>query len=762
MEIANHYAHERNIPRQNLVYLDVPEAALQPAATVTLAEFMKHIYEPAASVMTARGLDTHVLAWVYAPDFPTRIAGDPPISLQGATFVRGVLPSADEIRKGRYASILFAGPDSPDHPGSVSRSLDRYAEHYGKALPLPSMLLGVAGARGMEPAAILEHLKRARSADAAGWNGTVYFRVNDSIRSTCRAWQYPGAAAELRALGVPTVISSNVPPAELPLAGLFMGVAWVEPKEMGRLLPGSVGDHLTSGAGNLDLFDQTKLTVWLQAGAAAAGGAVIEPYAVWTKFPHGRFFAHYASGCSILESYCQSIRCPLQILLVGDPLVAPAAKRLALAIRAEPDKNDTSRVRFHFNLSGAPARQPPVFDCYLDGNRHSKTAKAELELDVSGLADGYHELRVVAVLPGPVGFQAHAVHGFVLNRRARGVEILDVKSGAVLDAEKTHLVSLRAKGESVSTLLVCDERVVAGPFAGAGGTAVLDPAVVGLGPVRIEAQAEYADGEVVRSAPVTVFIRERTIKPRIAAVEGTTNEQGRVTWRARVEDPSGGDAEVQWWQEVWRGAESDAEFAREKQSYWTVAGGQIEYRNTNDPWEVHTLPWLEGDDVVEYRGIIHVHADWISLRDQLAGLVFGYRNAKRFSYFGFDGARSAWVLGECDDGKLKDVVARGAPVRPAKDYSVTVRRRPSGEVECLVDGKVVLTADKEAWPEGGLGLLAGGQRKVIFRELLTAPPLPRKSYTVTPDGQLAAPLGASGLRVSAGVDGRLDERALPR
>ena len=67
-------------------------------------------------MVSERGLDNRLLAWIYSADFPVRITSEPPVSLQGMTFVKNTLPEgkalADAIGKGRYFSPLFAGPDT--------------------------------------------------------------------------------------------------------------------------------------------------------------------------------------------------------------------------------------------------------------------------------------------------------------------------------------------------------------------------------------------------------------------------------------------------------------------------------------------------------------------------------------------------------------------------------------------------------------------------------------------------------------------------
>ena len=70
---------------------------------------------------------------------------------------------------------------------------------------------------------------------------------------------------------------------------------------------------------------QTPLSELLRYGAAAASGTVTEPYAVAHKFPSPMMQVHYARGCTVAESFYQSVLCPYQLLIVGDPLCRPWA-----------------------------------------------------------------------------------------------------------------------------------------------------------------------------------------------------------------------------------------------------------------------------------------------------------------------------------------------------------------------------------------------------------------------------------------------------
>jgi len=91
-----------------------------------------------------------------------------------------------------------------------------------------------------------------------------------------------------------------------------------------RFLPGAIADHLTSAGGVLTGHDQMSVLRWLDAGATASYGAVVEPCNFQTKFPQPSVvIAHYARGERLIEAYWKSVAWPGQGVFVGEPLAAP-------------------------------------------------------------------------------------------------------------------------------------------------------------------------------------------------------------------------------------------------------------------------------------------------------------------------------------------------------------------------------------------------------------------------------------------------------
>jgi hypothetical protein len=173
-----------------------------------------------------------------------------------------------------------------------------------------------------------------------------------------------------------------------------------------HFLPGAIAEHLTSFGAVFDNNSQTKITEWIRAGATASAGTVTEPYANWVKFPHARVFAHQVAGCTTLESLTQAIRCPLQILLLGDPLASPWAPRSSITLQGLTNSLLTQPTVLTANIA---ARDGDVFNRFMfliDG----KTVQAagispKTTLMPDTLSTGPHTVRVVAYKVGSVRAQ---------------------------------------------------------------------------------------------------------------------------------------------------------------------------------------------------------------------------------------------------------------------------------------------------------------------------------------------------------------------
>jgi uncharacterized protein (TIGR03790 family) len=501
--IANHFVAARDVPPQNIVYLDLPA---EPQQTLSAEQFTRTIWEPATRVLEDRRVTGHILAWVYSAGFPTLVQTKPPTSLCGVTFVRNRLPSAAEIEEGRYVSPLFAGPDREGGPRRRAATFSQLRRRLGEAMPLPSMMLGVVATNGSTAGPVIDCIRSGVRSDATAPSGTVYFVANDNVRARARAWQFEGARDALGRLGIEAVVSSNAPSRVAGIVGLQLGVQHVRPRRFGTFRPGCVADHLTSFAGAFHRNDQTKLTAWIDAGATASAGTVTEPRAIWTKFPSAWFYVYYGSGLTVMESFYHATLSPLQTLMVGEPLASPWSTPSSLTLVALEEGAVKGKATFVAQAwtEGHPVAQG-TYRFYLDGRPVGPpSGSSMLSLDTTSLSDGYHQLRAVQGAPHPCS----SALDFEVTQQGRAVELSapENTTGRGLSGPLTLTVS--AMDQPITVGLLQGERVLDTRPASEGSSFSLDPDVVGYGPVVVQGLASYADGMQVRSRPLPLtFVR---------------------------------------------------------------------------------------------------------------------------------------------------------------------------------------------------------------------------------------------------------------
>ncbi len=402
--IAEEFAELRGLPSINIVPLNIPEVLLDVKRGISTNEFTKYIWEPVNKALAERGIDDHILAWVYSADFPVRILSKPQTSIQGMTFVRNILPEFEVVNKGQYPSPLFAGPVNTNAPVRFTETFDVSNQMLGDDMPIPSMMLGYTGKRGNSVDEVKACLRRGVAADSTFPDGTVWFMDCADVRSKARRWQFAGAKAELAKLNVKVEITPVFPDGADNVMGMIMGKAVLKP-ENASYRPGCMAEHLTSFGAVFYSASQTKLTAWIKAGATSSAGTIVEPYALWTKFPAARFYVHYAKGCSMMESYYQSIRSPLQILLVGEPLASPWKPKAELLIPDLDGETVSGKMTVDTVVKSEGHQFYSFYMLLVDGKLHSKGNS--VKFDSTKVSNGEHTLRVVAYLIGNVRSQIY-------------------------------------------------------------------------------------------------------------------------------------------------------------------------------------------------------------------------------------------------------------------------------------------------------------------------------------------------------------------
>ena len=680
VELANHYAHLRQIPPQNIIEVSLPPVARSPQAFISRDDFTRLIWEPVQAALRERRLEDHILALAYSADFPVLIAGDPEVSLTGLTHVRNRLPDAEAIRKGTYASRLFAGPGMDLQRRGTSGSLEQYAARLLTDMPLPSMLLAHTGSRGESTGQAIRRLQAGMRQHGSPLSGQVFFLTSDDIRTKCRSWQFADAAAELKQLGQSAQI---LPLAEATPAsaawGIMAGAAVLDPARLPRLVHGSLAEHLTSYAAIFYGHTyQTKLSAWLQAGAAGSAGTVTEPMSIWAKFPHARLFVHYASGCTLLESLAQAVACPLQLVAVGDPLLAPWTKPQGLTLINLNDKTEGLKGTVEFAASswaGGLSRDSRVL-FLIDGRAILGAGDPPMaRIDTALLADGWHEVRTVVYSGGAVRHQGFAVQGFTSAHHGRSLHVQGVASNQTLALSDTLPLTIRAEPPPEAIALVLHEQLVARQDYQPDQPYRLEAGLLGVGPTRLQLAAIYAEGEPVRSVPIPVLVKRPSPEleaygPRVGQTWTLLRMPKKMlngTWR----ETSEGRMELQAERELLLArSEINPESVQELAATFTLPGGELAQPG-------HRM-----------------------------ALAFDIQDGENYALAAWNGENSAWSLGRMVNDQWKPEQEVGGTLEPGQVSILRLQRQAKGGVTFFVNGEPLLTSSTLEL-QGAYGVAAG-------------------------------------------------------
>lgn len=183
----------------------------------------------------------------------------------------------------------------------------------------PSMLLSAANITSVK-----KMIARGVQADGTSPPGTAYLLSTSDFNRNVRARRYPYVVATTPSRFGVKIIQSNALIGANDVMAYFTGLAFVPGIRTNRYRPGAIADHLTSFGGQLSGSSQMSISEWIEAGATASYGTVVEPCSYISKFPDpGLVLAYYLRGDTLIESYWRSVAMPGQGLFIGEPLARP-------------------------------------------------------------------------------------------------------------------------------------------------------------------------------------------------------------------------------------------------------------------------------------------------------------------------------------------------------------------------------------------------------------------------------------------------------
>jgi hypothetical protein len=201
------------------------------------------------------------------------------------------------------------------------------------------------------------------------------------------------------------------------------------------------------------------------------------------------------------EAFYQSTPGPFQLLVVGDPLCRPFADIPQVSVKGLDGETISGKVDVEPSARLAPGRTVDHFELIVDGVRKlSAPAGQKLTLDTTTLADGYHDVRIVAVDNTPVETQGRWMGELLVKNGRDAVEITPVGGPRVAGDQVTLMVASTIDG---ITEVFHNERSV-GRVRGRQGR--LEIPVAKLGKGRVMLQARVAGKTGPRSRPLWVEI----------------------------------------------------------------------------------------------------------------------------------------------------------------------------------------------------------------------------------------------------------------
>ncbi|MCR9295055.1 MAG: hypothetical protein NXI32_20245 [bacterium] len=401
---------------------------------------------------------------------------------------------------------------------------------------LLSTVLGVTRGNGTSLSEAMDALTQSASADFTHPKGGFYFSVTQDVRSETRKWGFLSAVDELKKLGFEaSIITSTLPQRQPRVLGVQTGTASFNWAQSGsEFVPGAIADNLTSFGGIMTPgASQTKMTEFLRAGAAGSSGTVVEPYAIAEKFPSSDLYVHYARGASLAEAFYMSVSGPYQLLIIGDPLCRPFSHAPQVDLetqlrRLDPDASPDFDIpptgqRFaDWSLEKEPLASrkstlaADIVTAFFDGaGPQASRMRPQIRMNLAGQPAGYHEislqftaddpLRQKSQLTIPVWIGDQDLISLQIEGGESRTHQADDRVFTILSLQQEKVrVVVRAEGAERVSLLNQFETI----DQAEGETAEFEVQLssLGRGPVRLQAQADFASQPSIRSLPAWLRI----------------------------------------------------------------------------------------------------------------------------------------------------------------------------------------------------------------------------------------------------------------
>lgn len=362
VQLGNDYCEQRGVPPQNLFRMTGWTGG---SITWSLGNYQTYLLNPMLAMLASRGLTNQAEFVLLSMDVPYRVE--------------------DSGSQNSTTSALFYGfkydgaapgpglPTSCSIPDTSSNSYVFSELPFGDVQPSAAYTNSLLAMMLTDDslAAAESILSRGVASDASYPTQAVYLAKTSDAARNVRFVEFDNAIFDSRVAGDTSLVYLSTDSTSFTnLLGLLTGLGNYS-LPANAFVPGAISDTLTSFAGDiLENSGQTPLLAFLDAGAAASYGTVVEPCNYTNKFPNPLDYFYQARGFSLAEAYYQSLQNPYQGLMVGEPLAAPFAR---------PGSADWSSLANGAVLSGSTTLQPTFssaasnlplsrVDLFVDGN----------------------------------------------------------------------------------------------------------------------------------------------------------------------------------------------------------------------------------------------------------------------------------------------------------------------------------------------------------------------------------------------------------
>ncbi len=306
-ELANYYCQQRQIPPQNVLYINWTNGNTLWGSN----DLQTTLVTPLTNMLASEQLTNQIDYIVLSMDIPFQTSdGSAVDSTTTALFYGLRLGSGDPLgtTNSYFASEAAFNPNATvGSPGYSFLTTMITGNSLAQAEQLVNQGVASDGTFPQQPVVLAKSSDTARNIRYPYFDNTIF---------------------DVNILGVSSIFRTNTDSVWWPggCLGYETGLAdFSVPQNM--FVPGAIADSLTSYGGIIfESTGQTNELEFIGAGAAGSYGTVAEPEDDAQIFPNPQVYFYQARGFSLAESYYQSVDIPYLGLMVAEPLAAPFAE----------------------------------------------------------------------------------------------------------------------------------------------------------------------------------------------------------------------------------------------------------------------------------------------------------------------------------------------------------------------------------------------------------------------------------------------------